>query len=890
CNNDASHIQTRAVAIDPDAHDWGEWTVTTPATCSAQGVETRVCNNDASHIQTRAVAIDPDAHDWGEWAITTPATCSTQGVETRVCNNDASHIQTRAVAIDPDAHDWGEGTVTLAPTCLATGIKTYTCRNNSAHTYTEVLPMITGEHTHSVTFAQPANGTLSVTSGGVSVASGSAIPCGSSVTVTVTPNTGWLLDTLSVNGASISNGSTFSIVGDVAITATLKRQTFTISVQKQGNGSSTLSPSGSVTVAYGDDLTVSLIIVGAGSRFQELLIDGVSVTPASTYTFHNVTASHTYLATVTLFQTIRVTTSGSGSVSPSGSAVLVDKFSTPTFTFTPGAGYYVQSVAVDGFNVGGVSSFTFDSVESDRTLSVTFAQQTFSLSSSASAGGTITNSYSIPYGYTGNFYITPNSGYLIKDVLVDGVSVGATSHYVFENVTANHTIRAEFEIYYSVSVGTTSSGTISPSGLIKVFPGSDLNFTIAPNAGYAIRNLYVNGVAQGALTSYTLMNIQTDYYINAVYDPLVTASAGANGSISPSGSVQVPSGGNQTFLFTPDTGYRVKDVLVDGVSKGVLSSYTFTTVHDPHTISVEFERDVFTITASCNGGGGLSPYGTVTVDRGASKSFTITPMTALGYEVKSILVDGVSIPVSTTCEFVNVTSNHTLQVTFGLKQFQILLGSSLGGRISPSGDVYVDYGGSQTFTFIPDSGYRVASVRVNDTDVGQPSSYTFTGVTSTQHLDVTFQPITYSISVSAISNGTVTSSLSQATAGTTVSLTVTPADGYQLVSGSLKVNGTAISGTSFTMPAANATITAEFAIPTYSVSTSKTGPGVLSVSANSAHAGDTITVTVDPDDGYMLSPGSLQYNGTAITGSSFIMPAENVVVTATFMEIPTLKN
>jgi len=46
-------------------HQWGEWTVTTAATCTAAGVETRVCTLDPSHEETRAIAINPNAHNWG---------------------------------------------------------------------------------------------------------------------------------------------------------------------------------------------------------------------------------------------------------------------------------------------------------------------------------------------------------------------------------------------------------------------------------------------------------------------------------------------------------------------------------------------------------------------------------------------------------------------------------------------------------------------------------------------------------------------------------------------------------------------------------------------------------------------------------------------------------
>ncbi|MCL2297293.1 MAG: hypothetical protein FWC38_08765 [Proteobacteria bacterium] len=68
----------------------------------------------------------------------------------------------------------------------------------------------------------------------------------------------------------------------------------------------------------------------------------------------------------------------------------------------------------------------------------------------------------------------------------------------------------------------------------------------------------------------------------------ITATADANGTISPSGGVLVGYDGSQTFTFTPNSGYRISDVQVDGVSQGAISSYTFTNVTSDHTISVSF--------------------------------------------------------------------------------------------------------------------------------------------------------------------------------------------------------------------------------------------------------------------------------------------------------------
>ena len=68
----------------------------------------------------------------------------------------------------------------------------------------------------------------------------------------------------------------------------------------------------------------------------------------------------------------------------------------------------------------------------------------------------------------------------------------------------------------------------------------------------------------------------------------VTASAGANGSISPSGGVSVTDGSNQQFTITPGADYQISNVLVDGSSVGPQTSYTFLNVNADHSISATF--------------------------------------------------------------------------------------------------------------------------------------------------------------------------------------------------------------------------------------------------------------------------------------------------------------
>ena len=69
----------------------------------------------------------------------------------------------------------------------------------------------------------------------------------------------------------------------------------------------------------------------------------------------------------------------------------------------------------------------------------------------------------------------------------------------------------------------------------------------------------------------------------------ITATAGTNGTITPSGTVTVNEGDNKVFNISPAAGYNVADVLVDGSSVGAVASYTFSNVTADHTIAASFE-------------------------------------------------------------------------------------------------------------------------------------------------------------------------------------------------------------------------------------------------------------------------------------------------------------
>lgn len=73
---------------------------------------------------------------------------------------------------------------------------------------------------------------------------------------------------------------------------------------------------------------------------------------------------------------------------------------------------------------------------------------------------------------------------------------------------------------------------------------------------------------------------------------IITAAAGANGSISPSGSVEVKEGADQTFTITADEGYEMENLKVDGSDVSAASSYTFNNVTEAHRIEATFKQKV----------------------------------------------------------------------------------------------------------------------------------------------------------------------------------------------------------------------------------------------------------------------------------------------------------
>jgi len=150
------------------------------------------------------------------------------------------------------------------------------------------------------------------------------------------------------------------------------------------------------------------------------------------------------------------------------------------------------------------------------------------------------------------------------------------------------------------------NGSMNPTGSQEVYDGSSQIIHIIPDTGYHVSDVLVDGSTVGPATSYTFSNITADHTISANFAQNgfnITASAGSNGSVSPSGAVHVANGGSQIFTFYPDTDYHVSGVVVDGTSVGAANHYTFVNVTAAHTISVTFAVNIPPVIDSFTAGG-----------------------------------------------------------------------------------------------------------------------------------------------------------------------------------------------------------------------------------------------------------------------------------------------
>lgn len=353
----------------------------------------------------------------------------------------------------------------------------------------------------------------------------------------------------------------------------------------------------------------------------------------------------------------------------------------------------------------------------------------------------------------------------------------------------------------------------------------------------------------------------------------ITASAGQGGSIAPNGTVSVAKGKSQTFTITPSEGYEIEDVKVDGVSQGAKTTYEFTNVTENHTIAASFKAKTVTLPDSIHEdfNEGDMPNGW-TVE-GPSAKYNVETWKVVRYtDFKSDAAVCSQNYMGNQAQNeklilpqINMQDNMKLTFDFGASydtlssdsfQFTVKATKDKGQtwttlwdaknhmgtidennkpeNITGKGSIAIPAqfcDGSAQFAFVFESSKKQGgSVAVDNVVLDKGSS---TGTTM------------YGITIAAMEHGTVTANKSVAAAGDIITLTVTPEEGYQLKSGSLMANDAVVTGNTFTMPDKAVRITALFEQKAVTPTTGSYKNGTYTGSATGHGGKVSVTVTVE---------------------------------------------
>ena len=228
---------------------------------------------------------------------------------------------------------------------------------------------------------------------------------------------------------------------------------------------------------------------------------------------------------------------------------------------------------------------------------------------------------------------------------------------------------------------------------------------------------------------------------------MITATAGAHGTITPDGEVPVTQGSNQTFAIVPDNGYEIDQVLIDGNSIGAVAQYTFPTVSSPHTITAAFAPVTYHITYDLAGGNlDTANPETYTVE---SATFSLTTPTRAGYTFTGWTGTGLIGPTMEVTIETGSTGDRAYTATWSKNlpdTYTIQATAGPGGTITPSGTVSVRRGDNQVFELTCANGYQIDQILVDgETVTSAGNSYTFENVQAAHTITVSFVPVTYHI-------------------------------------------------------------------------------------------------------------------------------------------------
>jgi hypothetical protein len=291
---------------------------------------------------------------------------------------------------------------------------------------------------------------------------------------------------------------------------------------------------------------------------------------------------------------------GSGHVGTSNSFTVAHATSISTILITPasssvtaGGSKTFSALASDLYgNTWDVTSSTIWSITSG-----TGGSWSGNVYTSKTAGlWTITATYSST-PYTTSLTVNPSA---LDHFIIATIGAQTANSSFSLTITAKDAYGNTVTSYSGAPTLTVSAGSITPTTMSAFVSGVGSTSVIIRSSASSTTSITItttDGGQTGTSNTFTLNPANSDSNNSGDNDtvtvnPVITATAGIGGSISPSGAITVNAGSSKTFNITPNTGYYIVDVKVNGHSVGAVSSYTLKNIQSDSTISATFARKV----------------------------------------------------------------------------------------------------------------------------------------------------------------------------------------------------------------------------------------------------------------------------------------------------------
>jgi hypothetical protein len=532
--------------------------------------------------------------------------------------------------------------------------------------------------------------------------------------------------------------------------------------------------------------------------------------------------------------------------------------------------------------------------------------------------------------------VQAHDGYILKAESLSAQTGGGTalvltqlgsSTFSFLMPKANVVVDAAFEALATdhnvVNIPAFEGGSVS-ANVTSAKTGAAVTLTVSPAAGYAVKAGTLTVTAAGGAvavsgsgTTYTFTMPGSAVTVGVEFEVLpegfytITVNPVTGGTVS-ANKANAKAGDTVVLAVTASTGYVLKAGTVkvnDGAVtvSGSGAAYSFEMPAGHVTVSAEFEVQkaapveyTVSVTAPEHGKISASP---AKAAAGTTITLTVTPEEGYQLQAGSLKANDTAVTVSgTSYTFVMPAAAVTVTGAFEALppgEYTVLIDKEGEGTIEA--DVSkATAGATVTLTVTPETGWRLQAdtLKVNNgaVTVSGTGPYTFTMPAGTAKVSGVFEEIVYLVLIGDLTNGTITADPESGTAGTTITLTVTPDEGYEL-KGILTVTDESggavemITTTTFVLPLGGVTVSGEFVELVYDVKITKPANGTITADKTSAPEKTTITLTVKPGNGYKLAAGSLKVakdgGGTiTVSGSgttyTFALPAEDVTVSAQF--------